>query len=471
MSSPTGFVPPPLTAEALTLTESVREHLTPGFIRDALTPYLQRYRARKLTIEVVVFCVIELILRGLPSMGALVRRLRLGQLASVAAVEVTAEAFYQRLQDLPHTLFAALLVEVVQRLAPTVTPASVRAALAPFAHGVFAVDDTTLDALARKCDAFARPAPQAKFVSLAGRLGCVVDVTTGLFRAVAYDSDPTSHERHRLVPLTATLPAGALVVLDRGYFAFDLFDALGERFLYFVTRLKDGVVWRVAHTFVATPTYRDQLVWLGGAQSTEAMRWPVRLVEVQVADGTWWRYVTNVWEPTLLPAAALVSLYETRWTIERMFAALKRALGLATLYPCHLNGLLIQIWCTLLLYQLLQGLRTAVATTLAWGPDEVSWPKLMEALTLYAERPQDAPLRVWLEAHAASLELRVERPERRKRVTFAAGFAHDALTTPAALDITALTPQRPRRRPNPYPPRHSERFQLDLFGPCPTPEP
>src|SRR5207244_10356082 len=181
-----------------------------------------------------------------------------------------------------------------------------------------------LDALARKSAAFVRPATDAKHGALAGRLGCVVDLVTGLFRAVAYDSDPTSNERHRLEPLAATLPAGSLVVLDRGYFAFDLFEALGARYLYFVTRLKDGVTYRVVHPLVVTARYRDQLVWLGGAASTEAMTWPVRLVEVLGADGAWRRYVTNVWDPALLPAAAVVQVYETRWTIERAFAAIKR---------------------------------------------------------------------------------------------------------------------------------------------------
>ncbi len=459
--------PPSSSAQALALTTTVRDQLTPTFIREALTPYLAKYRARRLTIEVVVLSLLELLLHGLPSLAALVRRLCLGQLTSVGTVMVTTQAFYQRLHAVPHTVFVHLLQQVVRTLAPDATPDPARAGLAPFATGIYALDDTTLDALARKSESFVRPATHPKYVPLAGRLGCVVDVVTGLFHAVAYDSDPTSHERHRLEPLAATLPAGALVVLDRGYFAFDLFDALSARFLYFITRMKEGVVWRTVHTFVDTPHYRDRLVWLGGEKSTEAMQWPVRLVEIQRPDQTWWRYVTNVWDPCILDAVTIVQIYATRWTIERAYAAIKRALGLHALYPCQLNGLLIQVWCTLLLYQLLQVLRTAVATSLTWQHDEVSWPKLVEAITLYAEQPRTDSLRTWLESHAAPLELRVRQPKRRKRVTFDGAIVTQLRTPPVPLTLAAITPRRPIRRPSRVKRRPSERFLANFFEDSP----
>src|SRR5690606_24229374 len=94
----------PLAPAALALTAEVRATLTPSFVRSALAPYLANYRARVLTIEVVTLCVVELVLRGLPSLAALVRRLRLGGLATVAAARVSTQAFTQRLQALDHTL-------------------------------------------------------------------------------------------------------------------------------------------------------------------------------------------------------------------------------------------------------------------------------------------------------------------------------------------------------------------------------
>ena len=64
-------------AEVAALSAQVRETLTPTFVADALRTGLPHYRARVLTIEVVVLCVLDVLIRGLPSVRALVRELRL----------------------------------------------------------------------------------------------------------------------------------------------------------------------------------------------------------------------------------------------------------------------------------------------------------------------------------------------------------------------------------------------------------
>ena len=436
------------TAEAAALTAQVRETLTPTFIANALRARLPDYRARVLTIEVVVLCVLDLVLRGLPSLRAVVRELRLGGVAGVGVLRVSHQAFAQRLVALPHTAFLHLLTHAVAALRPTAVADPTRARLAPFATALVGIDDTTLDAVARKSDAFPHVAT-GNASGLGGRVGAAVDLVTGLIRAVAYDTDAGGNERHRLLPLVGALPAGSLVVFDLGYFAFDLFDALGAQFTYFVTRMKGRVEHRVVHTFVDALDYRDQIVWLGGEASTEQMRWPVRLVQVRVAN-TWWSYVTNVWDPDLLPATHVLRIYEARWNLELVFAALKRALGLYALHTCHVNGILIQLWATLLLYQVLGGLRAAVAHARAWAPDEVSWEMLMEAVGTYARSPRSQPLPAWLITHALDLDLRVAGVERRKRAPISRALREDLQTPRAPLPLDRITPHRPRRRPDRY---------------------
>jgi hypothetical protein len=444
MSSPDGLSE---TVRA-TLVTAVRRELTPAFVRDAMTPHLAKYRARLLTIEVVTFCLLELVLRGLPSLRALVRRLRLGELVSVAALQVTDGAVYQRLAALPHAAFLALLRQAVRALPAAPAAYGARAALAPFATALVALDDTTLDALARKADAAARVA-RGTAAALGGRLGCALDLLTGRLCAVAYDSDAGSNERHRFGPLLDGLAAGTLVVFDRGYFAFDLLADVSARFLYYVTRWKDGVSYRVAHTLVATPRYRDELVWLGGGPAaTEALAWPVRRVAVAVAPDVWHVYVTNVWDPRVLPADRLVRLYAARWSIERAFAVLKGALGLHTLHAAGLNGLLIQVWCTLLLYQVLDVLRAQVGRALAAPTDEVSWPLLVEAIALYAERPRTTALARWLTDHARDLDLHIRQPGRRVRFAPDRALAAALRTPPTPLPLATLAPQRAKRRPS-----------------------
>ena len=137
------------------------------FPRAEVTRILERsgdpaYRARSLTIELVFFGLLRAVVCGWPSFAVLVSRIRAGLGGDFGPVSVTPSAFYQRLADLPHGAFLAVLRQLVSRMGPM--PASVRAwvtQLAPFATGVYAIDDTTLDALARKIasksPAFLRP--------------------------------------------------------------------------------------------------------------------------------------------------------------------------------------------------------------------------------------------------------------------------------------------------------------------------
>ena len=52
------------------------------------------------------------------------------------------------------------------------------------------------------------------------------------------------------------------------------------------------------------------------------------------------------------------------------FAALKRALGLASLRCSTIEGVLGQIWTTLVLYQVLQDLRLELAAAAGLGADD-----------------------------------------------------------------------------------------------------
>jgi hypothetical protein len=99
------------------------------------------------------------------------------------------------------------------------------------------------------------------------------------------------------------------------------------------------------------------------------------------------------------------------------FAAVKRALGLAYLRLTHTNGVLIQIWATLAVYQILQDLRLEIAAQTGWQEDDVSWEMLMRRIGWYAERPPaNMSLRGWLVTQAHRLNLR-KRGVRARRLT------------------------------------------------------
>lgn len=80
--------------------------------------------------------------------------------------------------------------------------------------------------------------------------------------------------------------------------------------------------------------------------------------------GTWYRYLTNVLDPKMLPAEYVMALYWQRWRIEDAFNTIKRLLGLAYFWVGSINGVLVQVWATWLLYAVLVDLTDAVAETL-----------------------------------------------------------------------------------------------------------
>jgi hypothetical protein len=337
----------------------------------------------------IAFC-----LNGTGSFAVLLVDLATGTLTGLPQVSVSAQAFYQRLSRLGHARFLLLFQQVTAHLRANTASRAWVHQLAPWAAGIFAIDDTTLDALARRVDEL-RVLKKGAPGTLAGRLGSVLDLRTGKLAEVLYNPDSTANEKTHLLPLVKRLGRGALVVLDLGYFSFKLFDAITEGKQFFVTRMRKLATYEVLQVLVDRPLYRDRIVSLGSNRSDRAAH-PVRLVELWL-NGEWWRYLTNVLDPHQLSAAAVWRLYLERWGIEQAFSAIKRVLGLASLRCSTPPGVLAQIWSTLTVFQILQDLRLEIAAAQGLNEDQVSWHRLVYRISLYARVPEPKPPpREWL---------------------------------------------------------------------------
>jgi len=80
--------------------------------------------------------------------------------------------------------------------------------------------------------------------------------------------------------------------------------------------------------------------------------------------GKWYRYVTNVLDPMVLPPVYVVALYWQRWRIEEAYLVVKRLLGLAYFACSAENAITTQLWATWILYAVLTDLTDAVAEAL-----------------------------------------------------------------------------------------------------------
>src|SRR5262245_13079008 len=139
------------TPPAAALAPHLGALFSPSFFSQVLASAKTPYRRRLLSIEVVVLGLVHLLLSRLASLLDLVDRLASGRVPGLAQVEVSPQAFYQRLRALPHALFLALLQQTSRALrAPRAHSRAFVSALAPFASGIYALDETTLDALLRK---------------------------------------------------------------------------------------------------------------------------------------------------------------------------------------------------------------------------------------------------------------------------------------------------------------------------------
>lgn len=159
--------------------------------------------------------------------------------------------------------------------------------------------------------------------------------------------------------MLAGLEKATLLLFDRGYFCFALFDELTERGLWWISRYCYNATFEVLHICYQGDGVFDAIVYLGVHRSGQA-KYPVRLVRFWV-KGKLYTYLTNVLDPHQLPLADIARLYARRWDIELAFRLLKDHLRLSEIWSAKWEVILAQIWATLVLAQIFHGLQVEIA--------------------------------------------------------------------------------------------------------------
>jgi hypothetical protein len=286
------------------------------------------------------------------------------------------------------------------------------APLVPWAPMVVALDETTLDQVARLLPTLrAVPAGDARL--LPGKLAALFDLRTQQFVRVDYREAVHQNEKVVAREMVADLPRSSLVLADLGTFAFAWFDALTTAGLFWVSRLREKTSYEVRHVFYqsATGDVWDGLVWLGKYRADRAAH-PVRLVRFTVR-GTTWTYLTNVLDPTRLSVAEMATLYARRWDVELAFKLIKRELGLHLVWSPKPQLVVQQVYAVLCLAQIVQALRLELALRAGSDPFDVSLPLLLRHLPKLAAAGYADPIGVLVERGKAAGIL---RPSRRLQI-------------------------------------------------------
>lgn len=433
--APTGLPAEPVVGQV----EAFLQDLVAGLEPDAAEARRSgRGRPRVLPALALWAGLLVCVLRGFTSQQALWRLLSGSQLWFYPRFPVSDEAVAKRLAAAGTAPLERLFEQVSALLAERLAPYRVRD-LAPFAAEVFALDETTLDRVARLLPAL-RGCPAGDPALLPGKLAGLFDLRRQQWRRVRHLPDPRQNEKVAARELVADLPRGSLLLADLGYFAFAWFDALTAAGYHWVSRLRDKTSYTVQHVFYQDGDCFDGIVWLGAHRADRAAH-AVRLVQFTVGGQTW-RYVTNVLDPVAFSPRAIAAVYARRWDIELAFKLIKRHLGLHLLWGARPALVLQQVWAVLILSQILQALRLEVAGRAGADPFEVSLPLLVEYFPRYAAAGHD-PLPIFLEQGRA---LGFIRPSTRTRIV-APDLPLDRVAPfPYALALT---------RPPRYSPPHS----------------
>jgi hypothetical protein len=348
------------------------------------------------------------VLRGFSSQLALWRLLTDRGLWSFPRFRLSDQAVYARLASGGTGPLEALFAQISAVLAARLAPYA-QTNLAPFAPEVVALDHTDLDPIARRLPAL-RDTPPGDPRLLPGQLAGLFDLRRQQWRTVQFIADPQQNEKVTARTVVGTLPAGSLVVLDLGFFGFQLLDDLTDAGYRWLSRLRAGTSSTVLHPFYARGDTFDGLVWLGKYRADRAKH-AVRLVQFR-ANGHLHRYLTNVRDPRQLPPAACARLYARRWDFELAVNLVKTHLGLHLLWSAKDVVIQQQVWAVLIIAQILQALRLEIAGRAGADPFEVSLPLLVQYLPHYAADGID-PVAAFL-AHGR--DLRFIRPSTRTAI-------------------------------------------------------
>ncbi len=165
------------------------------------------------------------------------------------------------------------------------------------------------------------------------------------------------NDAKRAREVCAGIKAGEIVIFDKAYVDFAHLADLSQREVFWVTRAKENLCFRVVRCFqrgAIGKILREDLIQLQTPASLQgypvALRRIVALVEVDGEERPM-EFLTNNLEWS---AESIVELYRCRWQIEVFFKQIKQTLQLADFLGTTANAVRWQVWTALLVYLLLR---------------------------------------------------------------------------------------------------------------------
>jgi hypothetical protein len=163
----------------------------------------------------------------------------------------------------------------------------------------------------------------------------------------AYITDGKTHDVK--IAQKLVFDAGTVVVMDRGYVDYDLFQRWTEQGVWFVTRPKTNMDYHVVRNRKVPSrglVMKDQEIVLAGHYSKEKCSASLR--RIVVWDEEKEQQLVLLTNHMGFAASTIGRIYRDRWQIELFFKALKQNLKIKTFVGTSENAVKIQIWTALL---------------------------------------------------------------------------------------------------------------------------
>jgi hypothetical protein len=180
----------------------------------------------------------------------------------------------------------------------------------------------------------------------------------GLLPVFCHVTDAKTHEMK--VAKHLSYPRGSVLVFDRGYYDFEWFKELDSSRIFFITRTKRNLDYRIVSENEIRHKDKgvilgDYVVTIGNRQAQKAGLGQLRLIRYYDKEQEReFEFLTNnfVWT-----ASDIALAYRERWQIEVFFKFIKQNLRVKSFIGTSPNAVMIQIWSALICFVLLKYLK------------------------------------------------------------------------------------------------------------------
>ena len=228
--------------------------------------------------------------------------------------------------------------------------------------------------------------PQVRVLGLA-ECGshAIIDAAVGAYR---------QGEQTLVESVLRSLLPGMLLLADRGFFSYTLWDKARATGADLLWRIKSNAVLPVEKRY-SDGSFASRIYPGTKARRNHTDGIDVRVVEYTLAPGDTdadertYRLMTTITDPDAAPAAELAQLYTQRWEIETAFAELKthqRGPGLV-LRSKMPDGVIQEVYGYLCVHYAIRWLMHSAATDYGHDPDRLSFTRSLRAARRTHRKP------------------------------------------------------------------------------------